>query len=63
MSVTAVPGALIVRFFLLAGTLALGPLAGCAPPAEPLRDLATGKATLIGSVGEGSGLWGMAIAP
>ena len=26
-------------------------------------DLATGKATLIGSVGEGRGLWGMAIAP
>ena len=26
-------------------------------------DLATGRATLIGTVGEGRGLWGMAIAP
>ena len=26
-------------------------------------DLATGRATLIGTVGEGRGLWGMAIMP
>ena len=50
---TAVPGALIVRFFLLAGTLA----------AYTDNKSNAGKATLIGSVGEGRGLWGMAIAP
>lgn len=36
MSVTAVPGVLIVKLFLLTGTLALGLLAGCATPTEPL---------------------------